>query len=89
MVCLRDAPLMALAVPRVIEFTPAREAGPLTFVELPDLAAALKTMPGFRLLTATELDGPIDAAKWPRISQRDLRYWHPQTLGEGLFNYWD
>ncbi|MDI6102165.1 hypothetical protein QLQ12_26450 [Actinoplanes sp. NEAU-A12] len=88
-VCVRDAPLLALAVPRVIEFTPAREAGPLTFVDLPDLVAALKATPGFRLLTATELGGPIDAAKWPRISQYDMRYWQPQTLGEGLFNYWD
>jgi hypothetical protein len=82
-VCLRDAPLMALAVPRVIRFTSAREAGPLTFVDLPDLAAALEAAPGFRLLTATELDGPIDKAKWPGISSYDMRYWQPQTLGEG------
>ncbi|GIJ50944.1 hypothetical protein Val02_78300 [Virgisporangium aliadipatigenens] len=88
-VCARDAPLLALAVPRVIEFTPAREAGPLTFVDVPDLVAVLRTAPGFRLLTVTELVGPIDAAKWPRISQYDMRYRQPQTLGEGLFNYWD
>ncbi|MFC4065898.1 hypothetical protein [Actinoplanes subglobosus] len=65
------------------------EAARRTGGELPDLAAALKTMPGFRLLTGKELDGPIDVAKWPRISQRDLRYRRPRTLGEGLFNYWD
>ncbi|GAA4608004.1 hypothetical protein BJY16_006625 [Actinoplanes octamycinicus] len=88
-VCVRDAPLMALAVPRAMEFTPAREAGPLTFVDFPDLAAALTAAPGFRLLTAAELDGPIDATKWPRLSQQDMRYWEAQTLGEGLFNYWD
>jgi hypothetical protein len=51
-VCVRDAPLLALAAPRVIEFTPARDAGPLTFVDLPELAAALEVAPGFRLLTA-------------------------------------
>ncbi|GAA2672578.1 hypothetical protein Apa02nite_096490 [Actinoplanes palleronii] len=88
-VCVRDAPLMALAVPRVIGFTPEREAGPLTFVDLPDLAAALEVAPGFRLLTAAELDGPIDKAKWPGVSQYDMRHGQPQTLGEGLFNYWD
>jgi hypothetical protein len=101
--CVRDTPLLALAVPRVIEFTPAREVGPLTFVDLPDLAAAVEAAsppgtpptspgcsgPGFRLLTATELDGPIDIAKWPQISRHDMRHWQPQTLGEGLFNYWD
>lgn len=88
-VCVRDAPLLALAVPRVIEPTSACDSGPLTFVDLPDLAAVLEAVPGFRLLTATELDGPIDATKWPGISRPDMRYWRPQTLGEGLFNYWD
>lgn len=88
-VCVRDAPLLAIAVPRVIEFTPARESGPLTFLDLPDLAAALTDAAGFRLLTAAELNGPIDTVKWPRISRTDMRYWQPQTLGEGLFNYWD
>jgi hypothetical protein len=88
-VCVRDAPLLALAVPRVIGFTPGREADPLTFVDVPDLAAALEAEPGFHLLTTTELGGPIDAVKWPRICQSDMRYWQPRTLGEGLFNYWD
>jgi hypothetical protein len=53
------------------------------------VAAALDGVPGFRLLTAPELDGPIDVATWPQISRHDMRYWQPQTLGEGLFNYWD
>ena len=88
-VCVRDTPLLALAVPRVIAFTPTREAGPLTFVDLPVLTAALEAAPGFRLLTVTELDAPIDIAKWPRISRHDMSHWNPQTLGEGLFNYWD
>jgi hypothetical protein len=88
-VCVRDTPLLALAVPRVIDFTPARDAGPLTFVDRPDLAAALEATPGFRLLTATELNGPIDTAKWPRINRYDMRFWQPRTLGEALFNYWD
>jgi hypothetical protein len=79
-VCVRDTPLLALAVPRVIEFTPARESSPLTFVDLPDLAAALAQAADLRLLSANELDGPIDMAVRPRISPHELRYWQPQTL---------
>ena len=87
--CVRDAPLLAVAVPRVIEFTPTRESRPLTFVERPQLATILSQSDGFRLLAIEELDAPIDLATWPQISRHDLRYWRPQTLGEGLFNYWD
>jgi hypothetical protein len=87
--CVRDTPLLAAAVPRVIEFTPARESSPLTFVDLPDLAAALAQAADLRLLSANGLDGPIHMAKRPRISPHDLRYWQPQTLGEALFHYWD
>src|ERR1043166_2285987 len=82
-------PLLAVAVLRAIEFTPVRESCPLGFVDFPDRADALAAMPGFLLLTAAELDGPIDMAKWRPISRHDLRYWRPQTLGESLFNYWD
>jgi hypothetical protein len=78
-----------LAVPRVIASPQARESGPLTFVDVPDLADALAATPGFRLLTAAELDGPIGEAKRPPIGRHDLRYWQPQTLGESTFNYWD
>ena len=35
LVRVRDTPLLAVAVPRVIEFTPARESSPLTFVTFP------------------------------------------------------
>jgi hypothetical protein len=88
-VCVRDTPLLAIAAPRVIEFAPTRESGPLTFVDLPELAAALALAPKFRLLTAAELDGPIDMAQWPGISRYDIRHWQPRSLGEALFNYWD
>lgn len=88
-VCVRDAALLATAVPRVIDFAPARDSGPLTFIDVPDLAAALADTEEFRLLTLTELDGPVDATEWPSISRDDIRYWHPASLGEALFNYWD
>jgi hypothetical protein len=88
-VCVRDTTLLALAAPRVIEFAPTRESGPLAFVDAPGLAAALAREPKFRLLTAAELNGPIDMAQWPGISEHDIRYWQPRLLGEALFNYWD
>jgi hypothetical protein len=88
-VCVRDTALLALAVPRLIEFEPTREAGPLTFVDVPELAAALAEAPEFRLLSAVELNGPVDTTRWPQISQRDLNHWQPDSLGEALFNYWD
>ena len=40
-VCVRDTTILALAEPRVIEFAPTRESGPLTFVDAPGLAAEL------------------------------------------------
>ncbi|BCJ51916.1 hypothetical protein Asp14428_33910 [Actinoplanes sp. NBRC 14428] len=88
-VCLRDTPLLALAVPRVFKYPQGRESGPLTFVDFPELADALAVAPGFQLLTAADLDGPVDAANWPPISRHDIRSWQSQTLGESLFNYWD
>ncbi len=91
--CVRGAALLAIAVPRDLDFTPARESGPLSFIDIPDLAAALTDagadVEGFTVLTAFELDGPIDRARWPGMSSDDLRRWKPCSLGEALFNYWD
>jgi hypothetical protein len=81
-------PLLALAAPRTIDCMP-RESGPLTFIDVPALAAVLAEAAEFQLLTVTELAGPIDLAAWPWISQQDMRYWKPTSLGEALFNYWD
>ncbi|SBT38993.1 hypothetical protein [Micromonospora auratinigra] len=86
---VRDIPLLAIAEPRLIEFGPARESGPLTFLDRPDLAAALARMAGFRLLSTDELRGPVDPAQWPHLSRQDLRYRQPRTLGEALFHYGD
>jgi hypothetical protein len=92
-VCLRDAALLAVALPRSPQFTPARDSGPLTFIDMPELRAVLADagarFDGFRILNLAELGGPIDTARWPGINSRDLRYWQPASLGEALFNYWD
>lgn len=89
--CTRDSAVLALAEPRVIDFVDGvRESGPLTFVDAPELVAVLAALlPGFQVLTSSELDGPFDATAWPRISSADITCWRPGTLGEALFNYWD
>lgn len=89
-VCARDSATLAVAEPRSIDFVEdAGDSGPLTFVDAPALVAVLAEQPGFRVLTPSELNGPLDAAAWPDLLPGDIRYWRPGTLGEALFNYWD
>ncbi|WP_063049040.1 hypothetical protein [Nocardia arthritidis] len=89
-VALRDSAVLAVAEPRAIDFDEgAIEAGPLTFVEAPDLVTALSEQAGFEILTAAELARPFDAAAWPELDRADIRFWKPETVGDALFNYWD
>ncbi|MFI7674955.1 hypothetical protein [Actinophytocola sp. NPDC049390] len=85
----REMPVMAIAEPRVAGNGGVEGAGPLTFVEAPELAVCLAELSGCRVLTVVELNGPFDAVAWPRVSAGDVAYWRPGTLGEALFNYWD
>ncbi|WIX83008.1 hypothetical protein QRX50_20700 [Amycolatopsis carbonis] len=89
-VCTRDRrePVVAVAEPRAIDATVV-SAGPLTFVDAPDLLAVLAEFPAFQVLTPADLAGPFDARKWPGLHSADLKYWAPADLGEVLFNYWD
>jgi hypothetical protein len=82
----RDSALFAIAEPRVVDPAGAGDAGPLTFVDEPVLAAAL---PDVRVLTKAELDAPFETTDWPDVLLSDIRYWKPATVGEALFNYWD
>ncbi|GAA1595753.1 hypothetical protein GCM10009678_92150 [Actinomadura kijaniata] len=89
-VCSRDLAVLAVAEPRIIDFADgAAESGPLTFVDVPALTAALAEEPGFRVFIPSELNGPFDATSWPHVLPSDITYWKPATLGEALFNYWD
>jgi hypothetical protein len=65
------------------------DAGPLTFLDVPDLHDALAAFPGLRVLTKADLDARFTAADWPHLTTDDIRYWRPATVGEALFNYWD
>lgn len=87
-VLTRDTGVVAVAEPRDVT-GPEQDAGPLTFVDLPELTGALTGEGRFTVLTAAELDRPFMAAEWPALSADDVRYWKPASLGEALFNYWD
>ncbi len=84
----RDTGVVAVAVPRDVT-GPGQDAGPLTFVDFPELTEALAGDGKFTVMTAAELARPFVAAEWPAVSAYDVRYWKPESLGEALFNYWD
>lgn len=42
---------------------------------------------GIGLHSKSSLQGPFVKAEW--MSDTDIRYWQPKSLGEGLFNWWD
>ncbi|MFC4852960.1 hypothetical protein [Actinophytocola glycyrrhizae] len=88
-VCDRNAPLTAIAQPRVIEGVDALDSGPLTFLDIPGLHGALETILGHRVLTKADLNAPFQQADWPHIAATDIKYWRPTTVGEALFNFWD
>jgi hypothetical protein len=70
-------------------FTEAIEPAltPLTFTDCPALAEAMTRLFGITPLTRAELNAPF--TKLPGLSDSDIRYWKPRTLGDALFNWWD
>lgn len=58
----------------------------LRFVTCHALAKALGALE-VHLLSPQELQAPF--RRLPGMSEADIRYWQPTTLGEGLFNWWD
>ncbi|MET9261000.1 hypothetical protein [Amycolatopsis sp. NPDC004079] len=88
-VAANDAPVLALARPRSLDFAPSREWGPLEFVDEPELAAVLAETEQFRVLAPADLERSFKAEDWPHLTRSDIAYWKPATVGEALFNYWD
>lgn len=60
---------------------------PLNFIDSPALAHAMNALFDLKPLSQNELQSPFSA--WPGLSESDLRYWKPRTLGDALFNWWD
>ncbi len=64
--------------------------GSLIFVDEPELLTLIsQILPEVRILSRTDLEGPLVPADWPDLSPYDIRGWRPDNLGEALFNWWD
>ncbi|KAB1100218.1 hypothetical protein F6X54_32120 [Micromonospora aurantiaca] len=64
----------------------------VTFVDHPDLAAAITHLTDAQVLTVNQLQTPlaqIDLSLLDPGEHHQIDYWKPITLGELLFNSWD
>jgi hypothetical protein len=59
----------------------------LEFTDVPDAADVLRGMFGKIPMSKSDLDAPFRGR--PGLSEADVQYWKPSTLGEALFNWWD
>lgn len=59
----------------------------LRFVDSPLLAGVLSRSFGVKPMLKQQLEGPYK--RQPHHSEADIKYWAPETLGEGIFNWWD
>jgi hypothetical protein len=60
---------------------------PLRFIDCPTIADALQSLFGLTPFTQAVMQAPFSAR--PGLSESDLSYWKPRTLGDALFNWWD
>ncbi|MFC7710781.1 hypothetical protein [Micromonospora lupini] len=64
----------------------------VTFVDHPDLAAALTNLTDAQPLTAEQLQTNLSQVDLTALSAHEhdqINYWKPTTVGELLFNFWD
>ncbi|MEV6690945.1 hypothetical protein AB0M35_05680 [Micromonospora sp. NPDC051196] len=64
----------------------------VTFVDHPDLAAALTNLTDAQALTAEQLQTSLSQVDLSALSPHEhdqINYWKPTTVGELLFNFWD
>jgi hypothetical protein len=64
----------------------------VTFVDHPDLAAALTNLTDAQALTVDQLQTPltqVDLSSLDRAEHDQIGDWKPTTVGELLFNFWD
>jgi hypothetical protein len=71
-----------------VALTTDHEQQPLEFADDAALTSVLAEL-DLRVRTPSELRRPFEAARWPLLDVRDVRYWRPRTVGEALFNWWD
>ncbi|MEV6817103.1 hypothetical protein [Micromonospora sp. NPDC051296] len=64
----------------------------ITFVDHPDLAAAITTLTDAQVLTVEQLRTPLSQVDLSALDPGEhdqISYWKPTTVGELLFNFWD
>ncbi|SIN44807.1 hypothetical protein [Micromonospora cremea] len=64
----------------------------ITFVDHPDLAAAITNLTDVQVLTVNQLQTPLSQVDLSNLHPGEhdqIRYWKPTTAGELLFNFWD
>jgi hypothetical protein len=83
------SPLLAIAEPPRHRLQERDRLRSTVLSRIPELLATLAVMPGFRVLSKGDLDGPFNAANRPDIPASDVKYRKPATVGGALFNYWD
>ncbi|TDC45250.1 hypothetical protein E1212_29090 [Jiangella ureilytica] len=79
-------PLVAFARPRT------SGDATITFIDRPDLAAAITNLTDAQILTAEQLGIPLPQADLSALGPHEhdqINYWKPNTVGELLFNFWD
>jgi hypothetical protein len=87
-VCDRNAPLAAVARPRVVEGTGVRDSGPLSFLDVPESSATLKARLGAPSSHQGRAGGHVPPRGLTAPRARDVEYWRPVTVDEALFNHW-
>ncbi|MGC3862294.1 hypothetical protein ACPSM1_19140 [Micromonospora chersina] len=63
-----------------------------TFVDHPDLAAAITNLTDAQVLTVDQLQTPVAQVDLSALDSHEhdqINYWKPTTLGDLLFNSWD
>ncbi|OQD56852.1 hypothetical protein BM536_006965 [Streptomyces phaeoluteigriseus] len=90
---IRSTVLCHTVLPVVAFVARSPQAGaPLADFTSPPAWADAFELGGFRLLGVEELSMPLAAADTSELAEAELeqvRYWHPSTVGELMFNWWD
>ncbi|RGC70869.1 hypothetical protein C5N14_00005 [Micromonospora sp. MW-13] len=75
-----------------IAFAHPRDDLTITFVDHPDLAAAIISLTDTQVLTVDQLRTPLSQVDLSALAPGEhdqISYWKPTTVGELLFNFWD
>ncbi len=69
-----------------------RDANSISFIEWPAGAAKFRQCSDYTILAVEELAKPysqVDISLLADAEVEQIKYWHPQTAGQVIFNFWD